>query len=147
MNTVNNAASSVYNGANDMFNVVYAATYQLIMDVLRAIPFLFAAIIIWWIGNMVINAAVSLMKKVDFRGTRFDDKLMGILIPIVQYAGKFFLVLIVMDYLGIGETVIGSILNAMTFGIAIALGIAGGKAFEMDAKSIYDEVRRKIMAK
>jgi hypothetical protein len=52
------------------------------------------------------------------------------------------LVLIVLDYLGIGRTVIGAFTNGLTLALAIALGLAFGKALEKDAAELVGKVRR-----
>ena len=87
---------------------------------------------------------VNLLKKVELKGAKPVNKLVQQLAYILWPLGKVILFLVVLDYLGIGRTVISALLSGLTFAIAIALGLAFGKALEGDAKEVVDSIKRQL---
>ena len=75
---------------------------------------------------------------------RLADKALDTVTQVVLVLGKFLLVLIVLDYLGIAQSLVNALLNGLSFAVAIALGLAFGKAFEDDAKHLVNEAKRHI---
>ena len=63
-----------------------------------------------------------------------------ILLPL----GKFILFLVILDYLGIGRTVIDAFLSGFSFAVAIALGISFGKALEPDVKQLVENFKKQL---
>jgi small-conductance mechanosensitive channel len=127
-----------------MVNVLFTAINQLVVDLVSLVPRIFVAILIWIVGRYLINLAVRLVRKINIRGLNIDDKLIGIFSSIVLVVGKILLVLIILDYLGVGQTIVGAIAGGLTFTIALALGLAFGKAFEEDAKRLVDAAKRNL---
>jgi len=52
--------------------------------------------------------------------------------------------LVVLDYLGVGRTIIGAVASGLTLMVAIALGLAFGKALEEDAKEIVQQFKKHL---
>jgi small-conductance mechanosensitive channel len=88
-----------------------------------------------------LGLALELIKKLDIKKTKVDDKARGMLVGIVEIVGRVVLVLVILDYLGIGRTIIAALTQGVTFAIAIALGFAFGKALEDDAKKVIENLR------
>lgn len=95
---------------------------------------LLVALIIWYVGVFLLNLATTLLDKVDIKKTDLDNKAIRTINMLITWVGRFLLVLIILDYLGVGSTVVGAIANGLTFSIAIALGIAFGDALKPEAK-------------
>ncbi len=112
-----------------------------ISSILSAIPLIIVAIVIWWLGNWLIDLAVKGLKKLDIKKWNIDDKLRDIIIRVMVPIAKVLLVLVILDYLGIGEQVLAAIANGLTFTIAIALGLAFGRALEPEARNIVDRTK------
>lgn len=125
--------------------VFVSAMQQLLYQLIGFIPKLLVAIIIWIVGKYVISLGVNLIKKVQLKGVvKPINKLIEALAYILLPLGKVILFLIVLDYLGIGRTVINALLSGLTFAVAIAFGLAFGRAFEDDAKAIVESVKKQL---
>jgi hypothetical protein len=135
---------NAYPGVN--YAVVFLSAFQqFLFDFLSFIPKLLVAIIIWVLGKYVIGVGVRLLRKTKTTGHHgpwdsIVDSLTNILMPV----GKILLFLIILDYLGIGRTVIESLLSGLTFAVAIALGLSFGKAIEGDVKGFVDSMRKEM---
>ncbi len=128
----------------DLANIFVVSMQQLSSQLVVFIPKLIVALIIWIVGKYFIVLGVNLLKKVKVKGATPVNKLVESLAFILLPLGKVLLVLIILDYLGIGRTVISALLSGLTFAIAIAAGLAFGKAFEDDARAIVDSVKRQL---
>ena len=128
----------------EFFNIVLTALNQVWVQILVFIPKIIVAIVIWVIGKYFINLGVRLIRKIDIKGTKIDDYLKGIFSNVVLVVGKIILVLVVLDFLGIGKTIIGAIASGLTLMVAIALGLAFGKALEEDAKEIVRQFKEHL---
>lgn len=124
--------------------IFISAMQQFLYQLVTFIPKIIIVLIIWIVGKYVINFGVNLLKKVKVKKAkpieRFVESLSFILVPL----GKVILFLIILDYLGIGRTVIDALLSGLTFAIAITLGIAFGRALEDDAKAIVSSVKKQL---
>lgn len=129
------------------FNIVVTALDQLAVQLANLLPKLIITLIIWWVGKYLINLGVRLMRKIDIKGTKIDDKIISASSSIILIAGKILLVLIILDYWGIGETIIGALANGLTLTFAIALGLAFGKALEPEAKNLVERFKKKLETK
>jgi small conductance mechanosensitive channel len=127
-----------------IIDVVIASMQQLINQLIVFIPKIIIAALIWFIGKYLLVLAVRIIKRVDIKGTKIDNKIADWLATIFLPVGKFFLILIVLDYLGVGRTVISAVVNGFTFAVAIALGIAFGKALEDDAKRAVLAIKKQL---
>ena len=128
----------------ESFNVVLTALNQVWVQILVFIPKIIVAIVIWVIGKYLINLGIALIRKIDIKGTKIDDYLIGIFSNIVLVVGKILLVLVILDFLGVGRTIIGAVANGLTLMVAIALGLAFGKALEEDAREIVQQLRKHL---
>lgn len=124
--------------------VFIGAMQELTLQLLNFIPKLIVALLIWIVGKYLIGLLVSLVRKVKLEHAKPVNKLMESLAFILEPLGKVLLFLIVMDYLGIGSSVISALVSGFTFAIAIALGLAFGKALEDDAKQIVAAVKKQL---
>lgn len=127
-------------------NIFVAALQQLFFQLAAFLPKIIAAILIWYVGKYFLNLGVGLLKKIDLKKTKLDNTAINFLTSVALPVGKLILVLIVLDFLGIGSTVIGAFMNGLTIAIAIALGIAFGRALEEDAAKIVGEARKHLKA-
>lgn len=118
--------------------VIFSSLNQLVLEVIGVIPELIVSIIIWWVGQWLLDMGISWIKKLDIGKTRFDNRVISTLVPVLTVFGRVILVLIILDYLGIGRTVIAALTQGLTFAVAIALGISFGKALEPEAKQTVD---------
>jgi len=122
--------------------VLFSALNQLIGQLITVLPKLIIALIIWYVGKYVLSLAISIIKKFDIKGTNLDNKAIRGLSIMTNTAGRVILVLIILDYLGIGSSVVSAVAQGITFAIAIALGLAFGKALEDDAKKVVVIVKK-----
>jgi small conductance mechanosensitive channel len=116
----------------------------LFAQLLGLLPKLIVALIIWIIGKYLIGVGIGLVKRVEFKKLKAVDKFVDSLVFILTPVANILLFLIVMDYLGIGRNVISAIVSGFTYAVAIALGIAFGKALEDDARSVVNSVKREL---
>ena len=128
----------------ESFNIILTALNQVWVQILVFIPKIIVAIVIWVIGKYFINLGVRLIRKIDIKGTKIDDYLIGIFSSVVLVVGKILLVLVVLDFLGVGRTIVGAVASGLTLMIAIALGLAFGKALEEDAKEIVRQFKEHL---
>ncbi len=124
--------------------VVVSAFQEFIFQFLAFVPKLFVALVIWVIGKPFIRLGIDALRKVEFKGAKPVNKFVDTLAFVLMPVGKLLLFLIILDYLGIGRTVISAVLSGLTFAVAIALGLSFGKAFEHDAKEMYESVKKQL---
>ena len=129
------------------FNIIVASLNQLFLQLFSLFPKLIITLIIWWVGKYLINLGVNLVRKIDLKGTKIDNKVIGTFSSVVFVAGKVILVLIILDYWGIGQSIISAFVSGLTLTIAITLGLAFGKALEPEARFIVDKVKGKLEPK
>lgn len=131
----------------ESFNIVVTVLNQLVVQLVNLLPKLIITLIIWWVGKYLINLGVRLIRKIDVKGTKIDDKIISASSSIILIAGKILLVLIILDYWGIGKTIIGALTNGLTLTFAIAFGLAFGKALEPEAKNLIERFKKKLETK
>lgn len=124
--------------------ILISSLQQFLYQLLGFIPKLVVALVIWIVGKWIVVWAVNLLKKVELKGAKPVNRLVQQLAYILLPFGKVILFLVVLDYLGIGRTVINALLSGLTFAIAITLGLAFGKALEDDAKAVVDSIKRQL---
>ncbi len=128
----------------EFIDVLVNSFQQLLNQMAFFLPKLIVAVVIWFLGSYLLKLAIGILKKLDLGGLKIDNALISTLMDIVWYLGKLLLVLVVLDYLGIGRTIIGAFVNGLAFAIAIALGLSFGKALEPDAKDLVQKLRGHI---
>ncbi len=122
-------------------NAFTEAYETLITQVITFIPKLIVAAVIWLVGKYLLKLISGLIKKIKIKGIDWDQRIIDFLLRVVNPVIKIILVLIILDYLGVGQTVIGALTNGLTITIALALGISFGKALEDDAKRLVERAR------
>jgi len=132
---------------NEPFNIIVTALNQLAIQLVNLLPKLIITLIIWWVGKYLITLGVKLIRKIDIKGTKIDNKIINASSSVILIAGKVLLVLIILDYWGIGRTIIAALINGLTITFAIALGLAFGKALEPEAKNLVERFKKKLEAK
>ena len=108
------------------------------------LPKAITAILIWFIGKFFLNLGIGLIKKIDIKGFKLDNKAISLLTKVTLPLGKFILILIILDYLGVGRTIIGAFMNGLTLAIAIALGMAFGKGLEKEASNLITKAKKHL---
>jgi len=127
--------------------VILSALNELIRQLVALVPHLLVSLIIWWLGSWVLNLGEMLLKKINIPGTKLDDRAIDVLVKVAMPAGKVVLVLIILDYLGIGRSIISAVATGVTLTIAIALGLAFGRALEPQAKEVVGQVDKYLRKK
>lgn len=115
---------------------------ELLNQLIIWLPKVLIALILWWLGRALLNFAISWIAKIDIPGTNIDNRLISKFNRVLQWLGNFLLALIILDYLGIGQTVIGAIANGLTLSVALTLGIAFGQALRPDAETTVANARK-----
>lgn len=131
----------------NFFNAIADSLGRLVVDAIRLIPMIIVAIIIWLIGIALINLATSLIRRIDLKGTNLDNRVLGILAKIVSVAGRIILILIILDYFGIGEAILAALAGGLTLTFAIAIGLAFGRAIEGDARNLWESTKGELQKK
>ncbi|RJR25473.1 hypothetical protein C4578_01565 [Candidatus Microgenomates bacterium] len=131
----------------NFINAVADSLGRLVVDAIRLIPMIIVAVVIWIIGVALINLATSLIRRIDLKGTNLDNRVLGILAKIVSIAGRILLILIILDYFGIGEAILAAIAGGLTLTFAIAIGLAFGRAIEGDAKDLWESTKGELKRK
>lgn len=116
----------------------------LLVQLAGFIPKLLVALIIWIVGKYFINLGVGFIRKIEVKKVKPVSRLLDSLVFILLPLGKVLLFLIILDYLGIGSSVVQALVSGFTFAIAIAIGLAFGKALEEDARKIVESVRKQL---
>lgn len=106
------------------------------------LPKLIIAMILWYVGKYLISVGVNLVRRIDTKKTKMEDKAVNMIANLVDLVGRVVLVLAILDYLGIGRTIIAAFTQGVTFALAIALGLSFGKALEPDAQKIVSNLRK-----
>lgn len=124
-------------------SLIFANSFQELANQLVIwLPKLIVALLIWWTGRFLLNLAARGVKKIDIPGTKIDNRMIAKFNKILLWLGKAILLLIVLDYLGIGRTIISALANGLTLTIALALGIAFGQALRPEAEKMVREARK-----
>jgi small conductance mechanosensitive channel len=130
-----------------MIDTITQSLVHLWTQIVIFVPRVIVAIIIWVVGRFLLNLAVRAIRKIDIKGTEIDNYLTNLLSTTIFVVGKIFLVLIILDYFGVGQNIVAAIANGLTITIAIALGLAFGRALEDDAQAIVNEVKSHLKKK
>jgi len=128
----------------ESFNIIVAALNQLFVQLVGLIPKIIITLIIWWVGKYLIRLAVRLIRKINIKGTKIDNKIIGVFSSVVLIVGKVLLILIILDYWNIGKPIISALANGLTLTFAIALGLSFGKALEPEARGVVERFKKKV---
>jgi hypothetical protein len=127
----------------DILQQMYGSLGMFLAQTGNFVVKLIAAYIIWLLGKFLINSAVKLIESTDIKKWSFDDSIRNTLINVGKPTAKVVLVLVILDFLGIGSTIIGAMAQGVTFTIAIALGISFGEALKPEAQRIVNQIKQK----
>ena len=108
------------------------------------LPKLIFAYILWLVGKWLIGLGVKLIDLTNIKALKVDDTLRNGVRSGFIVTAKVILVLVILDTLGIGSTVVGSLLNGLVYTIAITLGLSFGKALEPEARSVVDSLKKHL---
>ena len=122
--------------------ILIEALNTIVIQLAGFLPKLIMALVIWYLGKYLLSLLLGLIRKIDIKKTKVDDKAVLMLTGLVDIVGRVILVLVILDYLGIGRTIIAAFTEGITFAVAIALGFAFGKALEEDAKKTVESIKR-----
>jgi len=122
----------------ETLQVISVSTNQLVAQLVVLLPRFIVSLVIWYLGRYLLSVAGKLLRQMDIKETMIDDKAVETMAVIINAVGSVILVLIILDYLGIGSSVVSAIAQGITFAVSIALGIAFGKALEPEAKGIVE---------
>lgn len=122
--------------------VIFVAINQLIAQLVAVLPKLIIALFIWYLGRYLLSFSAKMVRKLDVKHTTLDNKAVESIAVVINGFGTVILLLIILDFLGIGSSVVTAIAQGVTYSVAIALGLAFGKALEGDAKKILDDIKR-----
>lgn len=129
------------------FNFIVASINHLLLQLISLFPKLIITLIIWWVGKYLINLGVKLIRKIDVKVMKIDNKVVDTFSSVVFIAGKIILILIILDYWNIGQSIISAFVSGLTYTIAIALGLAFGKALEPEARDLVEKFKGKLEQK
>lgn len=121
--------------------VVFNALNHLITQLIVILPKLIIALLIWYIGKYILGFASSFIRKFDIKSTDVDDVFVERMAIAINVIGRIVLVMVILDFLGIGSSIIAAVAQGVTFAVAIALGISFGKALESDAKKVVETIK------
>jgi hypothetical protein len=129
----------------DSISEVFLGSFQMLLTQLIIwVPKLIIALLLWWLGNLLLRVVAKGLRIIDIPGMDLDNRLIGKFNTILLFLGKFLLALIILDYLGIGEVVIGAIAGGLTLTIALILGISFGQSFKPTTDRIVEQLIRKV---
>ena len=115
-----------------------------VSEVLLFIPKLIFAYLLWIVGKWLINLAISAIARLDIKRWQFDDRLRSAFLRLFIPTSKVILFLVILDTFGIGSSIIQALFGAIALSIAIALGLAFGRALEPEANKLVDVARTNL---
>ncbi len=126
-----------------LFNEIYNSMSVFVVQTFAFLVKLVVAYIIWLLGNYLIEFLDKAIRKLDIKEWKLDDYVRETLIKIGRPLAKVVLFLVVLDYLGIGDSVITALTQGLTFMVAIALGIAFGDSLRPEARKLVEEFKQR----
>lgn len=122
-------------------DVIFNALNHLITQLIVILPKLIIALLIWYVGKYILSFTSSVIRKFDIKSTDMDDIFIDRVAIAINVVGRIVLIMVILDFLGIGSSIIAAVAQGVTFAVAIALGISFGKALEPDAKKMVEIIR------
>ena len=129
---------------NYVVDPIFTSMNVFLSQILMVLPKLIIAYIIWILGKWAINYAVRAIDLLDVKKWKFDDHARDVFKAILVPTAKVILILIILDTLGIGQSIVSALVSSITFAIAIALGLAFGRALEPDAKHVVTKFKSHV---
>jgi small conductance mechanosensitive channel len=124
-------------------SLLQASIERFFLQILAFLPHLLIALIIWFVGSYLIELGTKFVRKFFVQQTQDTKKShLSLISRVVSVAGKVFLVLFILDYLGIGRSFVLALTSSLSNAIAIMLGISFGLALQNDAKAIIEDIKK-----
>ncbi len=115
---------------------------QFFLSMLGYLPKLLIAVIIWFVGSYLIELGVKFFRSIFVQQTHDTNKShLKLITRIVSVIGKIFLVLFILEYLGIGQTFVTAFVSSLSNALAIMIGLSFGLALQDDAKKIISDIK------
>jgi hypothetical protein len=125
------------------FSLLQDRIVAVFLQILAFLPHLLIALIIWYLGSYLIEIGGKLFKKFFIKNVHTTSQShLNLMARILIAAGKIFLILFILDYLGIGKTFVLALTNSLSNAIAIMLGLSFGLALQDDAKKVIENVKK-----
>jgi hypothetical protein len=137
-----NTASSFGESRYFDFSLLQDRIVAVFLQILAFLPHLLIALIIWFLGSYLIEIGGKLFKKFFVKNVHTASQShLNFMARVLIVAGKVFLILFILDYLGIGKTFVFALTNSLSNAIAIMLGLSFGLALQDDAKKVIENVK------
>ena len=117
-------------------------TNNIIESLVGLIVTIIVVVLIWLIGNWLLGVLLKIVTKLNIPGTKLDDKIVEKFRPLISIVWKILLVIVILEYVGVGGFIINAFLGAISFTIAIALGLSIGDALKPYAKDTVDKIAK-----
>jgi hypothetical protein len=125
------------------FTLLQDKIVAVFLQILAFLPMLLIALIIWFLGSYLIEIGGKLFKKYFVKNIHpTPQSHLNLITRTIVVAGKIFLILFILDYLGIGKTFIVALTSSLSNAIAIMIGLSFGLALQDDAKKVIENVKK-----
>ena len=128
------------NSINNEYLTETFLTTNIIGSVFDLIVTLLVVVIIWLVGNWVLSIILRVATKINIPGTQIDDKIIDRFRPLINIVWKILLIIVILEYVGVGGFIINAFLGVISFTIAIALGLSIGDALKPYAKDMVENI-------
>jgi Trk-type K+ transport system membrane component len=124
------------------FSLLQDKIVGVFLQILAFLPYMLIALIIWFLGSYLIEIGGKLFRKFFVKNIHTASQShLNFMTRVIVVAGKIFLILFILDYLGIGKTFVYALTNSLSNAIAIMIGLSFGLALQDDAKKIIENVK------
>lgn len=125
------------------FSLLQDKIVGVFLQILTFVPMLLIALIIWFLGSYLIEIGGKLFKKYFVKNIHpTPQSHLNLMARTLIVAGKIFLILFILDFLGIGKTFIMAFTSSLSNAIAIMIGLSFGLALQDDAKKLIENVKK-----
>jgi hypothetical protein len=125
------------------FTLLQEKIIGVFIQILAFLPLLIIAAIIWFLGSYLIEVGAKIFRKFFVKNIHSPSQShLNFLTRALVVAGKVFLTLFILDYLGIGKTFVTAFTNSLSYAFAIMIGISFGLALQDDAKKVVQYVKK-----
>ena len=128
---------------NEILTDIYNSMSVFVVQTLAFLLKLVVAYVIWLLGNYLMRFVETAIMKLDVREWKLDDYVRNTLLRIGRPLAKVVLFLVILDYLGIGESVIAALTQGLTFAVALTIGIAFGDSLRPEARKLVEEFKQR----
>ena len=125
------------------FSLLQDKIITVFLQFLAFLPMLLVSLIIWFLGSYLIEIGAKIFKKYfvkNIHPTSYSH--LSLLTKVLVASGKVFLILFILDYLGIGKTFVVAFTSSLTNALAIMIGLSFGLALQDDAKKVIEHIKK-----